>query len=941
VTDRPDRGAAAEQEPRSGAPADEGQAGEPSDEEFWRLAKKGLAAWGHEPTTEEIVGYWQGLIDEQRRDVAGGADDPPPVEDPVAVLMSLAEPGRTGDAAPDRGTALLAGLLDLRRPDHHVAAVRSTADGAVARLAGLVGLVDLGRSAGASVAGESSDVAIGVLAGLVDLGRSRAPAPAPVVPRPVVTAEAVGWLAVPVAGMPAPLPPAPHRTWWRVAPGAEPAPVTVVPPALAVPPVPAGPGAPVAPAPARGEAVAGAAGADGVGRGVALGLGGGGLAFADCLVTLDRRRRAQQGRRHWGRHIALPVAPLDADERELRHGADAAAAELVEVALRAAAAGAGPGGLPPIDRVEATPDHVVVVLAGQEREPAPPGFLDVRGPPGTCLWTTGADREELEAASARALPPLPLVAPLGRTTTGRERLVDLEARGVATVDGAPDDVAGLLRATVVAMATTAWCTPLRIVAVGLGRELTGLPGVEVVDSLDVALTFAEAHAHQVATALEAVGESSPGWVRAQGLSTAAAGALLVVSARPPDDAAIGRRVAALAGRRSSGIGVLLRHARSPDAGLAAGVGRALRIGDDGALHDGDVGPAGEPVWARRLDAADARRLVELLAVADRRDDGHAAVRPPRAARGDDPAAGPDLLVRVLGGVEIADLDAAEIADLDAAVEVLAYLALREASVTHAMVEAALFPDGSPGADAVDRRVAAAAELVGPGLVRRPTPGRYAVSERVATDHGLLCDLVARADDAIAAEDLAVAADHLTAALALVRAVPLDGHGRGYPWAGPAREAIVAQVVDAADSLAGLRARSGDWDAVDRAAVQGLRASPASERLHRWRMRAAHAAGDVDRVHELFETVCDLVADPAVGVEPEDTLQPETVALLEALVSRRAAGESIAPPADPRAPGAPGPTEPGEVRRLAPDRPLPVTEELPEVAAGRPPDALIA
>jgi hypothetical protein len=237
-----------------------------------------------------------------------------------------------------------------------------------------------------------------------------------------------------------------------------------------------------------------------------------------------------------------------------------------------------------------------------------------------------------------------------------------------------------------------------------------------------------------------------------------------------------------------------------------------------------------------------------------------------------------------------------------------------------------FPDGAPGAPdghAVERSVTAAAELVGPGLVRRPTPGRFAVSDSVATDYGLLCDLVARAVDAVAVDDLATAADRLTSALGLVRSAPLGGPGRRFAWAGPAREAIVAQVMDAADSLACLRARTDDWAAVDEAAVAGL--------------RAAHAAGDLDKVHELFEAACDLVADPAVGVEPEGTLHPETVELLEALVAHRPAGEPIAPAGvDPTTPAGPG-----EVHRLAPDRPLPITEELPEVAATRPPDALIA
>jgi hypothetical protein len=691
---------------------------------------------------------------------------------------------------------------------------------------------------------------------------------------------------------------------------------------------PGGEATPGVPGDAGVEGVEGAAeGAEGAaaegGGGRPLGLAGGGLAFADCLGLLERRRRAQHAHRRWGRHIGLPVAPLDAYERELRHGAAADAAEHLEVALRAAAAGAAAEGLPLLRWVEAAADEVVL------------GFTDDE------TWSSRGDRREL---ADRALAPFPLLAPLGVTPAGRECLIDLEARGVTTVEGAPDDVLGLLRSVVVAMSTAAWCAQLRVVVVGMERELDGLPGVEIVDSLDVALTYAEAHVHEVTTALDARGEASISRVRALGLSSAGAKALLIVSAQAPADPVVWQRVEALAERGSSGVGVLLRRSSGE---MPAGDPDCcrLRIDADGWLAGG--------LWARRLDAVDARRLVGLLDVANRRDGGETALRPRADARSMPDAAadaegadgdGIEVLVRVLGDVEVVRRDgpaeAPPAPTVPAAAEVLAYLGLRESSVTHATLEASLFPDGAPAPYAVDGSVTAAVELVGPGLVRRPTPGRFGVSDGVATDYGLFCDLVARADAAIEAGDRPAAAEHLTTALDMVRGAPLGGPGRRFAWAGPAREAIVAQVVDAAETLAALGAVSEDWAAVERAAGQGLKAAPGSERLHRWHMRAAHAAGDIDRVHELFEELCDVVADPAVGVEPEDTLQTETVQLLEGLVSRRPSAEpaAITAPAEaePREP-----TEPGQVRRLAPDRPLPITEELPEVAAVSSPAALIA
>jgi hypothetical protein len=48
------------------------------------------------------------------------------------------------------------------------------------------------------------------------------------------------------------------------------------------------------------------------------------------------------------------------------------------------------------------------------------------------------------------------------------------------------------------------------------------------------------------------------------------------------------------------------------------------------------------------------------------------------------------------------------------------------------------------------------------------------------------------------------------------------------------------------------------------------------------MRTARAAGNIPGVQRVFRELCEVIADPDLGVEPEDTLHPETVALLEEL-----------------------------------------------------------
>ena len=118
-------------------------------------------------------------------------------------------------------------------------------------------------------------------------------------------------------------------------------------------------------------------------------------------------------------------------------------------------------------------------------------------------------------------------------------------------------------------------------------------------------------------------------------------------------------------------------------------------------------------------------------------------------------------------------------------------------------------------------------------------------------------------------------------------------GRGYAWVGPHRGMIVAQVVDAAEELAEVRLATGDWRSAEWAARQGLRAFPSDERMYRLLMRTARAAGNIPGVQRVFRELCDVLADPEFGVEPEDTVHPETIELLEELTGgdRRARAAS--------------------------------------------------
>lgn len=246
----------------------------------------------------------------------------------------------------------------------------------------------------------------------------------------------------------------------------------------------------------------------------------------------------------------------------------------------------------------------------------------------------------------------------------------------------------------------------------------------------------------------------------------------------------------------------------------------------------------------------------------------------------------DVLVRVLG--EVAAVRPAgrarEVAEplvptRQRGLEAVAYLALRASPVDLDDLESTLFPHGTATSESIDHVIGSARALVGEDLLLLGPSGRVELSERVASDLGLFVDLVAQADET---DDAEVAADLLRQALGLVRGEPFTGVGRSYAWAAPRREMIVARVVDAAEELAELRLAAGDWRSAEWAARRGLTAFPSDERLYRLLMRTARAAGNIPGVQRVYRELCDVLADPDMGADLEDTAAPETVQLFQEL-----------------------------------------------------------
>jgi nucleoid-associated protein YgaU/DNA-binding SARP family transcriptional activator len=612
---------------------------------------------------------------------------------------------------------------------------------------------------------------------------------------------------------------------------------------------------------------------------VPVGLAGGGVSLAGLVLWLDRRRRAQQRHRRRGRRIALPPEATQRREAELRAGADIDRARLVDVALRAAGTGCGPAGLPPVRWVEASAESVLLVLAAPAQPP--PGFSGEAAD----RWRTDMPPDELAPLAREAGAPTPTLVPVGVTDHGAELLMELEASGVVTITGLSDLTVDFLRSLAVAAATAPWADHVNVTVVGLEAELCSLPRISSSPSLTDALDIAEARVERAGEGLQSIQCTTTAPARAVGAMPDAWDPLVVVSAHAPtDDEA--RRLDALATRPHHAAAVVTPAGRTQR-------GRACVIDETGRLHIDGVEIA---VQARMLGDTDTRIAAEVIQTAASREDttpDESDVPTRRAPISTEPPAGRghldalvaevEVMVRVLGEVEAVRLgpgaEERVTPERQKSLEALTYLALRESPVDREDLEITLFPTGANATKTFHNTVSAARRAVGDALFPPPTGGRYELSDRVVTDYALFCELVAQADDT---DDIGHAAALLREAMSLVRGEPFTGVGRNYTWVSSHRGMIVAQVVDAAEELAEMRLAGGDWRSAELAARQALLAFPCDERMYRLLMRSAATAGNIPGVERAFRELCAVIADPDDGVEPADTVHPETVALLEEL-----------------------------------------------------------
>lgn len=602
---------------------------------------------------------------------------------------------------------------------------------------------------------------------------------------------------------------------------------------------------------------------------------GGGLAAAGLVALLNRLRRVQQRHRPTGRRPRQPRPELEEIERRLRHVADLDAAERLDVALRALAAGLAP--LPRAPRVLAvrSNDQHIELLLDEHPPPPPKGFVATDHERG---WITDPDLDinDLRALAAGAPAPFPSLVSLG-TIDDEHLLIDIETAGLLTVAGSDAD--GILRSVITQLATATWIdhVDLLVVTSASTADVAGAARVRRVADLETAIAELRAIGRSMEDALAACESESTlearfsdhhddGWIPT----------ILVSTEAPSEDQQ--SSLAEIAGAGLRGVAAVFPSTIA-----------AIWHLDVNASH-ARLAPLGLDIDISTIEPNVAATLDELLTEATISEDledapihqDEPASTPPIGPYVDPPF---EIEVRVLGPVEIHGVDPIE---RRRAEELVAYLALHPKGASDDRIKTVLWRDRAPTTPTFNTTVSFARTALGQSSDGEFHLPHYSAAERLYRIGPAVTTDLARLEARIkhsrsCSAELAI--ETLRSALELVRGMPFEGT-RDYEWA--YSEHIVAHaeaaISDAANRLAELYLTAGDHAGATWAARQGLKVCPADEGLYQALMKACHLAGDPAGAEAAFQELCDAVD----ALEPYDCLGEDTLRLrgVSASLSRR-------------------------------------------------------
>ncbi|HWC36423.1 MAG TPA: LysM peptidoglycan-binding domain-containing protein [Mycobacteriales bacterium] len=625
---------------------------------------------------------------------------------------------------------------------------------------------------------------------------------------------------------------------------------------------------------------------------VPLGIG---LGAAAALVVLDRARRIAQRRRRVGHRIAPSPPALRQAEADLRNDAaqTRSTASAVELALHLAACTPVT-----IRAVIARNDGAVDLrLIEEDSSPVPP-FIPVTGG-----WRLPADAAQYGFAVDDCDDPHPLFTPIGSTSDG-EILLDL-ATDPVIITGPDTDVRPYLTHLAAAIAGAPWAMRVQVhVPPWLA---TAVGPLDRVSSDDATCPRPPASASNAI----ATGQEEPGWRTAPiylycGWSTDDhLEPLLAATANPAsnvyallrtDQDGADSQTWNLDGNQLKVPGIietitvilprldatatvdLVAHERSaPD----------LPVGHpELPNHDADAAPSQPHALGNNPRPATATQ--PNLPVGHAEHPNHDADVPPSQphALGNNPrpitatrhvldneaSPPPDEAETVLdsdqprrllllGPVELTGTGKLRRAQV---LNVLTFLALHRRGVSRDQFIEAMWPKQTPSGQTVRNRLVDSRALVDGAITEGPP---WRLDESITTDWQEFTVLAAGSPD------------QQRQALQLIRGRPFDGlddahwlHLEGF------RSEVEAAIVDVALTVAERDLDNGNYPGALAAARKGLLASRYEERVHRAGIRAALAQG-LDGIADTLETEMRIALD--LDIEPDDTVQPETLALARA------------------------------------------------------------
>jgi hypothetical protein len=554
-----------------------------------------------------------------------------------------------------------------------------------------------------------------------------------------------------------------------------------------------------------------------------------GLAAAAAVAALDRARRIAQRRRRYGRRTPPPPAPLRQVEADLRHAARVTHPAVAAVELAAALTTTAPVTIRTvIARDSGAIDlHLDVATA----HPPPPPFVQI--PQG---WQLPADATGFTFAVDAVDEPTPTLVAVGRLADG-DVLVDLAHAGPVSIAGDQQIITAYLTQLAAALVAAPWS----------GRVQVHVPA-NLSDQLD---HYEQVTADPGAPALPApwppvpTGEEEPGWCTSP--------IYLYLGWTDTDD-----------------VEALLRAAADPTIAVHAVLIGGCETTTVWTL-DGEtltIPGMNEPLTVTVPDP-DAPTAVDLIAftatatdlpVGDPQLPTSAADAPPDRRT-------TSRQLNLLGPVELAGLITPRRTQT---LNLLTYLALHRHGADHDTLATILWPKRVSG-KTLRNRITEARALVDGAITEGPT---WRLTDEVTTDWQRFTAL---ADGT---------PDEQHEALRLVRGRPF--HGLDYAdWIDleGIRSEVEATIVDLALTVAQRDLDTGEPDAAFRATRAGLAASRYEERLHRLGILAAHTAGHtavIDSLKNEMRTALD------IDIEPDDTLQPETLQLYADLRRTRGA-----------------------------------------------------